>query len=407
MSLTDSPRREGLLYTALFLLIFALSILPVWGAILGYCTLFFMPMGLRSFSLACLTALLAGLLTLHSPRRTLILKRLRQTVLLWLPFILYLLLRSEGHPMGLWKWAAFVMRVWFPCLVLVVMYVHQPGLFRRWFIPVFLGINILLAVAAPLVPDEEQLYDVSIWVSRGLAMAIFFILALKRPRSPVLAGVLVLFFAGIMLFVGSRGPVIALILTLVIWAMRTARQRIIVVPALCYALVLVLILTVTVAPLKATVASFLTHDHHNHMQLEDFADDRLAMFGFTIEVFTDHPLLGAGLGNWGIGVIETFISDQALATFDIRAHWTRDNYYWPHNLFLELLGELGILGLLLYLLLFCPPRIFLDRHLFTNYLVLMGLLFACTSSDLAGNPAPLLFATMSRLISSPHPEEST
>jgi hypothetical protein len=74
---------------------------------------------------------------------------------------------------------------------------------------------------------------------------------------------------------------------------------------------------------------------------------RLGMWGKTIEMIRDHPLLGVGAGNWKVvipsyGIPDEVSGDWAKMIFVVR----------PHNDFLGVLAETGALGLGLYLAVF-------------------------------------------------------
>ena len=71
------------------------------------------------------------------------------------------------------------------------------------------------------------------------------------------------------------------------------------------------------------------------------ADSRILQYQVAIEQFTQFPIFGQGIGSYSF----------FFHSLDIK--------YYPHNSFLEIAGELGVLGLLIYCsaLIFCFVRI--------------------------------------------------
>lgn len=84
---------------------------------------------------------------------------------------------------------------------------------------------------------------------------------------------------------------------------------------------------------------------------------RLEVLTAGIEIFKENPLLGVGFGNYKI-------------EFQKHASWLPEIYYVdPHNVFLRIATETGLLGLLIFLLLiFTAFRNywFIERHLLKN-----------------------------------------
>ena len=71
--------------------------------------------------------------------------------------------------------------------------------------------------------------------------------------------------------------------------------------------------------------------------------ERIQLWKKSIKVFKEHPLIGSGVGSWKIEVLK--YGHQGLATEDNRTFHQR-----PHNDYLWILCEQGILGLLAYLI---------------------------------------------------------
>ena len=74
----------------------------------------------------------------------------------------------------------------------------------------------------------------------------------------------------------------------------------------------------------------------------DFSNyQRILMWNSSINMFIDYPIFGVGIGNW---------HEQYNTKY--RSPIPHDDYYHPHNVFLDMLSEAGILGGISYLLLF-------------------------------------------------------
>jgi len=395
--LSIMAKRQTSIYIIALVLLISLTLANVAGLILGSC-IFFVPIGLRSFVLALILLFLTAYIYSNSEKQHEIKDRLWLIIKIWMPFIIYLGISTELSQVGMWKFAGFCMRVFFPCLVLVVLYVNDKGLFNRYFARTLLVINIILAVLVPFVPTQEELIDMSIWISRGIAVSVFFlIIDLKLNRRGYLDLLLIVFLIVIMLFIGSRGPFVALLATLMLYFGLRSSRKLIVWPVMLYGCFLFVVAYLYVAPVNEAVESFLTHGHRGQYRIDNFADDRLAMIKPTVAIVKEHPLIGCGLGSWGIGYLNTIISEKAYVKLNVKKLWTRDYYYYPHNIISEILCELGVIGMLLFIALFFPYKQLLDSHNIYNYFIIMGFLFALTSSDLVINSTPFVFNTLSLL----------
>jgi O-antigen ligase len=132
---------------------------------------------------------------------------------------------------------------------------------------------------------------------------------------------------GVAAAVGSRGPILSLVLALVVtgvvWLMRVPRK---VVPVL-----LIIGAGVAVAPfvsLPQTSAQRLSKAARNPVGALQ-ADPRHTNFGQAIDVIEQHPIVGIGAGGF-----------QTVGRLGVPA----EDY--PHNMFLEVWSELGIAALI-------------------------------------------------------------
>lgn len=80
---------------------------------------------------------------------------------------------------------------------------------------------------------------------------------------------------------------------------------------------------------------------------------RVETYKEAIEGILDYPLLGVGIGNWKIKSLD--YAHQRLKEYQVPYH--------VHNDFLHIGAEIGVLGLIVYLLIFILPLVFLIKKL--------------------------------------------
>lgn len=84
---------------------------------------------------------------------------------------------------------------------------------------------------------------------------------------------------------------------------------------------------------KSTIKIFSTYDSSMH---------RIELWKRSYQVFNENPIIGKGLGNWRIEVLK--YGNKNLQSQDNKTFYQR-----PHNDYLWILAEQGIIGMLLYL----------------------------------------------------------
>jgi len=85
---------------------------------------------------------------------------------------------------------------------------------------------------------------------------------------------------------------------------------------------------------------------------------RLKVWGSTLEMIKDHPFTGVGAGNWQLEISKYL---PGLNFTQKEMNWGR-----PHNDYLWILSEKGIIGFLLYLSIFCLSFYYAFRILIGN-----------------------------------------
>ena len=105
--------------------------------------------------------------------------------------------------------------------------------------------------------------------------------------------------------------------------------------------------------LSERTISMLEFDSKKNEHTETIRE-RLRLWDSTIEIIKDHPLSGIGLGNWKIHF-------PSKGMFELRSDQGVINFQRPHNDFLWVWSEMGILGLIAYLLFFLFTVLYSSR----------------------------------------------
>lgn len=217
-----------------------------------------------------------------------------------------------------------------------------------------------------------------------------------------LIGVVLLFLLIFSLFgTASRGPLIALAISLVIFiplAFRFSLKEL----SITYNKGIVSLFL-----LFGAIVTFLTSfikrgyfdtmlDRVNALRLESAVWGRTTRFEAAAGMFSESPILGKGIGSFSYFYRSSEIID------------------YPHNIFLELSSELGLFGLFLFLVLLTYSFLCFFRYFKTNRLneyqivifisVIYLLINANVSGDINGNR--LLFAFLALMVMTPRFSET-
>lgn len=107
----------------------------------------------------------------------------------------------------------------------------------------------------------------------------------------------------------------------------------------------------------ATVTEILPGEEEDVLPQDSSFQERLLLGGVALEMFRDRPLLGVGAGNYTVHFDE-YVDRVGSTARDYRAD---DEARYPHNLFLELGAEGGIVALLSFLAVMAATLILLHR----------------------------------------------
>jgi O-antigen ligase len=195
--------------------------------------------------------------------------------------------------------------------------------FFMWTVVIAIPVAVL-ALTNPSTDTGRLAGDNTIGTSRLLCVASLVLLlgALGRTQRRLPSVALAATFIAVAAAVGSRGPIVsfalALAVTLTAWLLRVPRKA---APVLAIAAVCVAV--VPFVSLPATSSERISQAARD--PLAAFReDDRSFLVKQALQIVDEHPIRGGGVG--------------AFSTVNPSAKW-------PHNMFLELWAELGLLAL--------------------------------------------------------------
>lgn len=302
----------------------------------------------------------------------------------WIPWIVYLFISSDFTGVGLWKAEMYIARLVIPTMAIALVYLAKPEKFEKYFFGLLLMLAVVLIPAMYVYDFDEKDFFNNIWLSRMLAIcALYLFINMRLQFSLAIKVALVGMCVAAMFLIGSRGPFLSLLIAATFYFMIKNKTNIrMMLTGSIFAFVLGVIFLQFI-DISSTVASFLTHGQSERIEHVESANDRAGVYEPTLEIVADSPIFGVGLGLWS----KVFYSEYNL--------YDDGEYKYPHSFILEVLSELGIIGLVLYLMLFKPYRRMFALSNKYNIFILMGLIFASTSSDITQNSAPFIFSVLS------------
>lgn len=204
-----------------------------------------------------------------------------------------------------------------------------------------------------------------------LCLLTFIQVYLKKPIWVSIFSILLLFG------LGARGALIFLLFALIIWRWKSFLNKIlnfrIKTKALRTIIIALVFLPIVVISQYEKISNFLYLGAVRFQSLfkasaDNSVQGRIERISFALENIFDSVstfLFGNGIGSFGI------------------LYTGKDVREYPHNIFLEILFELGIFALLLFILFLFLPFLF-KRLLFLKFVALFFLLNAMKSGDLVG-----------------------
>jgi hypothetical protein len=387
-----------ILYSAYFVLLsmFVLNI----GAYFDFAfTVIGVGVGMRTVAIQFATLIVVGLVITNRRANMVVWREILVVVAVWTPFLLYMALRVDSdNPYAVLKYLKIV-TIAFLCVVTVTAtYLCDARTFLRLLPIVIIALSVLLGVEAVMNPEQFRYRSVierltvegmnPIWLARSFALAGVCLFLLPGNHHAAKFVGLALVAAGI-LPTGSRGPLISLIMTLALWFMIKSHlsKGGMFLTAGATAIVIVSIMLFAGDRIETAVGSYLSRG-----QSQGFVEEsgRPQLFNLAMTEFLSSPVIGVGLGEYG--------KDAGFVGKAFAGRSPTQGFY-PHNIILETLSELGVVGLLLMIITMRPGRWLLDWKNQYVYLFLITLLFSMSSGDINANIGVIVFGALARLTS--------
>lgn len=388
-------------YIACFFFLWTISrLIPTDIFLAPVFDLMHIPTGYRTFSAAVVLLPFLAIIILN--RKQQIWPDLWSIAKYWIPWILYLAIRTNLSEIGIFKFGQYMALVFFPCIIIIVMYKANEGLFEKTFLVTFLSMsmliffyNFILGHALAYHPSQEQWLLRRIGLSRAFGISfVCLVITAEWKKRPALVVPLLVVLASFMVMLNQRGPVVFAVITVAFYLVVKHRRDVLRLFWICWGGVLIILAVAFMAFLSQSFESFLTHGHK--MKLADAAKSRVSVYEPTAKIITSDlksVIIGVGFGNWGKEYISNFMpKHHALA---VKMRTEKRFYIYPHNIFLEIMAELGLIGLILFIFLFYPFKRLFNLNDKYNMLVLLSLLFALVSHDLPQNQVLMIFNVLS------------
>jgi len=177
----------------------------------------------------------------------------------------------------------------------------------------------------------------------AIPLAVALALNDRRPLRRLLYGGAAAIVTAATLLTYSRGAMLALAATVcVMVATVGVRGRHLAAIAFC-GIALLLVMPKEVAARLLTVKSIAGADKEG--RLDSSVEKRRILLRSGLGMFDDHPLTGVGAGNFNT-YYEKYASRIGMSGID---YGIRGEHEFPHNLYLEIASETGLIGLTVYL----------------------------------------------------------
>lgn len=353
--------------------------------------------GTRTMVIQAAMLIVVGLIVVSRGADKMAWKELLAMVTVWAPFLLYIAFRVDSeNPYSELKFAK-VLAISFLCAITVtVTYLCDARAFLWAFPIVIIALSAVLGVEAVMHPQQFKYRTVidrltvegmnPIWLARSFALAgaCLFLLPLRNRTFKFIG--LALVVAGI-LPTGSRGPLISLILTLTVWIVSVsgvARIR------LAIATASIGVLAVSALLFAGDQIETAMNAYLSRGQNQGFVEEsgRPQLFELAMNDFLSSPVVGVGLGEYG----ESAVRGTKASSWN-----SSTQGYYPHNIILELLAELGVLGVILAAVAMRPGKWLLALKNPYFYPFLLTFFYSMTSGDINANTGVIIFGVLARL----------
>lgn len=375
--------------------------MDVWP-VLGSAFLFLsVPVGIKTPLIQGLLAVVCILIFISVKDKNEIYKELIKISIIFIPWIIYLLLRCDfSDQYALKKLSLILGMQYLSILFIIVAYNTDRNLFNRYFFVFALLLtifNLLIFFASPQTvyyTDAVQRLSTefanSISLARSFAIGAVCILMIKISISMWIKLIFMLPFVIGIYMTGTRGPMIALAIIVAFEYFHSIKKGANFVIKTFIAICLIIPLTIiTYDHLEKPIKYYFDRGYKKGVIAESGRD---VLFREALIEFTSSPYIGVGLGKYSKKEQE----NKPQWSNSVKANSILIRNY-PHNIVLEILTELGLVGIILFIVLLMPGRWLIDFGNPYLYLFLLSFIFAATSFDITGNGGVFIFGYLARI----------
>jgi O-antigen ligase len=349
------------------------------------------------FTLLFFLASLAAGIFIFIKQRISLEKSAINLILLFLIFIIYVGLslswsRSDQYGMTKFLYLA-ILNLW-NLIAAALIIAPDTQRIRRFMFMVLVFSLIYVTIALPLTMDlpGDQFIEltgadyqgIAFIFCVGLMVLICFLIDSSQPTFIRITCFLIsCIYFWILLFVGDRGfligSLVAMFVLFFLNPLPTAIKRQIYLGKR-YILLLLIIFVSVIYVLEITGNTPVTLSRLMKLSApiaHDSAETRISLYKTGIEMWVQHPIWGSGIGSFPV----------VLGSGDWKAPLS-----YPHNIIIEILAELGLVGLVIYaLFLFSAVRLIIKTNRFEDYpvvsfvilLFIISLFDAIVSGDIS------------------------
>lgn len=197
------------------------------------------------------------------------------------------------------------------------------------------------------INSRISLFNINpIWLARILGQTVIILFFLKVKINKYIKVLIIGFILILMIFTGSKGPVLSLFVSIFLILVRTTKKLLTLNNIMKFIIFITILflfinyIVLMIFPNNYLIQRFLRISPENSVSLT-----RMDYFSIAIKNFIKKPLIGFGTGSYGF----------LFAHKDVRSY--------PHNIILEIMVELGMIGLILITPLFLNSLIKINNIL--------------------------------------------
>lgn len=347
--------------------------------------------------------IISGILFYNLSNKREFISKLLNLCIIWGIWISYLFFRCDfSDTYAKWKFAYIFLQ--FTLIVLITISIEYDSIkFESYFIPSILLYSILSLAIVMLDPsfavgksvymykDMERLTfgnSNPIWLARTFAIAIFILITMKKLMHKSFNYLLAIPFAIGIIMTGSRGPLLSLIAILFLYHIKIFKFDIIRISIGIIMLSIVLGLSVYY---EDNIAMMINKYIYRDVKVSVYKESqRDILFKKGIDDFVKSPIIGVGLGKYDKKENNIIISGNTISYKAKRKY--------PHNIIVEILSELGVIGMFLFIVILNLKMKILNIGNKYVCLFILTFLFSMTSGDIIGNSGIFVFNHIAKLM---------